>query len=157
MRPITGTHVLLGLIAFFGVMLAVNSAFVYFATSTFSGLSTEDPYRKGVAYNQTLRAYRAQEATGWHARAEMDGQNVRLTVTDADGKPVEGLTIGGRIGRPSTDAEDRSLTFQGFGRGLYVADAGTLDSGVWDLAADAHPAGSADAPPFKVTARLWVP
>lgn len=157
MRELTGTHVLVGLILFFGVMLAANGAFVYFATTTFSGLSTQDPYRKGLAYNQTLEAFRAQQATGWHASAAVSGQAVRLTVTDSGGAPVQGLEVSGRLGRPATDAQDHTLTFRAEGQGRYVAAVGPLAPGRWDLAAEARPYGSDHPTPFKVTARLWVP
>ena len=59
-RELTGAHVLAGLFAFFGVMLAANGVFVYVATTTFSGLSTDDAYRKGLSYNETIRAFKLQ-------------------------------------------------------------------------------------------------
>ena len=66
MKQITGKHVLFILFGFFGVMLAVNGVFVHFATATFSGVSTEDAYRKGLHYNETIAAFQVQQATGWH-------------------------------------------------------------------------------------------
>lgn len=157
MRQITGTHVLFGLIAFFGVMLAANGVFVYFATSTFSGLSTDDAYRKGLAYNQTLRSFRAQQASGWQVAAAIAGGEIRLTLADAAGKPLDGLAIAGRIGRPATAAEDRAVAFRSAGQGLYKADADGLAPGQWELTAEARALGQASSEPFKVTARLWVP
>ena len=158
MREITGRHVLIGLIGFFGVMLAVNGVFLYAATSTFSGVSTEDAYRKGLAYNQTLAAYRTQTATGWQASASVGADSVvRLAITKADGLPVDGLAFTGRVSRPAMAAQDRAVIFRGKGRGLYVGDTGRLDPGQWDLIAEARPNDAANAAPYKVTARLWVP
>jgi len=39
-RPITGRMVLFGLVAFFGVVFAVNGTLIYFAIDSWSGLST---------------------------------------------------------------------------------------------------------------------
>ena len=44
------------------VVIAVNIALVIYAVGTFPGLETDDAYRKGLAYNKTLAAARAQEA-----------------------------------------------------------------------------------------------
>ena len=57
---IEGRHVLMGLIAFFGVMLLANGIFVYFAVATFSGGDTSNAYRKGLNYNDTLAAAELQ-------------------------------------------------------------------------------------------------
>ncbi|MEX0814747.1 MAG: FixH family protein, partial [Dongiaceae bacterium] len=46
-------------------MLAVNAALVYLALDSFSGLETEGAYRRGVAYDATLAAARAQGEMGW--------------------------------------------------------------------------------------------
>ena len=51
-----GRHVLMALIAFFGVMLIANGIFVYFAVLTFSGGDTPESYRKGLNYNETIAA-----------------------------------------------------------------------------------------------------
>ena len=48
-KGIEGRHVLIGLVAFFGVMLVANGIFVYYALETFAGGDTSDPYRKGSA------------------------------------------------------------------------------------------------------------
>ena len=160
MRKITGKHVLVMLLAFFGVMLVVNAVFVYFATSTFSGLSTEDAYRKGVHYNDSLAEFRAQQTAGWSASVEVAGETVRLTIRDGDGRPVDGLEIRAHLGRPATQAMDRQLAFTGEGEGLYVAETGGLAAGQWQLNVDAFAAGdpgpAAEPPPYKVTARLWL-
>ena len=156
MFRIEGRHVLFALVAFFGVMLAVNGVFVYFATSTFSGLSTEDAYRKGLNYNQVLDAKRAQSATGWTYTAEQDDGLLRLTMQGPDGKPVERLDIRGRLGRPATDVADRAVRFFWHGGGLYTAETGMLPPGQWDLTAEARSAQTEDSAPFRIGTRLWV-
>jgi len=40
-KPVTGRRVLIWLVAFFGVVIAVNMAFVYFALNTWPGLTIQ--------------------------------------------------------------------------------------------------------------------
>jgi len=51
---IKGWHVLLGFIAFFGIVIAVAVAFAMAAYRTFSGEAIPDPYEAGILYNKTL-------------------------------------------------------------------------------------------------------
>ena len=64
-KGIEGRHVLIGLVAFFGVMLVANGIFVYYALETFAGGDTSDPYRKGMHYNETLAEAARQDERGW--------------------------------------------------------------------------------------------
>ena len=64
-KGIEGRHVLLGFIAFFGVIFLVNGIFVYYALGTFGGGDTSDPYRKGLHYNDTLAEAARQADQGW--------------------------------------------------------------------------------------------
>lgn len=47
------------------IVVAVNAVLLTLAIGTFPGLTTEDAYRKGLAYNRTLAAADAQAARGW--------------------------------------------------------------------------------------------
>ena len=69
-REITGRTVLLSLVAFFGVVFAVNGVFFWFASDSWTGLSTEDAYRKGIAFNDQLARADAQKRLGWTAETD---------------------------------------------------------------------------------------
>jgi hypothetical protein len=77
---IDGRHVLLGLIAFFGVMLVANSLLVYYALDTFSGGDRPDPYRAGLRYNDTIAAAERQAALGWQSDVAYDDDRGRLSL-----------------------------------------------------------------------------
>ncbi|TAN62040.1 MAG: hypothetical protein EPN20_11445, partial [Magnetospirillum sp.] len=85
-------------VAGFMVVLLVNVTMAYFATSTFSGLSTEHAYEKGLAHNQVLEAARKQEEMGWTVDTNVEpeanhGAHVTVSYRDRDGKPLDGLTV----------------------------------------------------------------
>ena len=75
---IKGKHVLFAMLSFFGVILVVNGVFTYFALSTFTGVSTDDAYRRGRAYNQTIEAAMEDQALLLWQGARVQLWDVRL-------------------------------------------------------------------------------
>ena len=66
-RPqgLQGHHVLVAFIAFFGTIFLVNGALIYEAISTHTGLVANEPYRKGLAYNERIGADERQARLNW--------------------------------------------------------------------------------------------
>ena len=64
-RQFTGKHFLIFIVSFFVVIIAANGMMAYFAIDTFSGLETDDAYRKGRDYNRTLELAQKQAELGW--------------------------------------------------------------------------------------------
>lgn len=157
-REITGRHVLLMMVGFFGIIIATDVYLVYKAVSTFGGIETTDAYRKGLGYNQRIADERAQAQLGWTKAAMLDKDSGELVVTilDRDQKGVDGLEISALIGRPATNAEDRSLTLTQIGSGRYSAGAGALEPGTWVATLSARKAGSDDdSIVYQSKVRLW--
>ena len=75
------------------VVVAVNGVLFTFAIGTFSGLQTEDAYRKGIAYNDALAGAREQATRGWQAQIDHAEARVRVRLTDATGARIEGLDV----------------------------------------------------------------
>ena len=107
--PLTGRHVLIAVLAFFGVVFAVNGVMTYIALDSFSGLATEDAYRKGLRYNEQLATADAQAAQGWRVKVDYrEGSgSLRLTLRDKDDLPLRSLQIEGIVGRPASAQHDR--------------------------------------------------
>lgn len=153
---IEGRHVLMGLMAFFGVMLVANGFLVYYALGTFSGGDRPDPYRSGLNYNETIAAAELQAALGWSAEVAYDDMAKRLTLRFADKTeaPVRGLKLAATLTRPTTDRDDRALTFREVSNGVYVTDV-ALDAGGWVLSVVSvtHEGGD---PVFRLKRRVFV-
>lgn len=111
-RELTGKHVLIIFLAFFGVVIAVNGFMLRSAISTFTGLETDSAYRAGLAYNQQLEAARQQAALGWTVNAKVDGERARITVLDKTGMPIPGLEGDVRLSWPTDRNLDRVGTLQ---------------------------------------------
>lgn len=155
---ITGRHVLYGLLGFFGLVVAANGAFVYLALDSFSGLSTENAYQRGLDYNETLRAAEAQRTLGWRAEVTAEalgGGRHRIAVAFADkrGAPLEDLTVGGSLRRPAQDGYDRQIALERVGPGRYAREVALPLAGQWDFVLSAR---SLAGQSFRLEERLWL-
>ncbi len=156
-----GWHVLFAMLVFFGVVIAVNTVFITAATRSFPGLTVEEPFKRGLAkdFNQTLADRDEQAARGWRAAVEhvWDGETrtarVRVVITNAQGQPVNGLTVEGDLQRVVTDAGDRAVRFAALGGGAYSVRIEDVDPGDWRLTVRS---AFADGVPFKAEKRLWM-
>ncbi len=152
-----GWHVLAALFAFFGMMFAANGVFLYFAFTTFTGIETSDAYRKGVAYNARLEESRQIGKLGWQSKVTAKKGMVELVLLSEEGKPVRGLKIVGKIGRPATDRYDSKLSFTEAGDGIYRAKNLTLAPGNWMVTLEASdPVATNASPRFRLKERLWL-
>ncbi len=125
---LTGWHVLAIFIGAFGVIISVNLALAYNAVQSFPGLEVRNSY---VA-SQSFDARRdAQQALGWRVRAEVAGDRLILSITDAAGQSVQVGSLQAVLGRATHVKDDQTPDFRFDGR-AYVARA-ALGPGNWNL------------------------
>lgn len=158
-RHITGRTVLFVLLGFFGVMIAVNGVFTYFAVTTFNGLVTEGSYRKGLEYDKQLAAEAAQERLGWTARLELAarGRQLRFKLKDEGGRPVSGRLVRAQVGRPATDRFDRTVVFSETSPGIYAGDVTLSGAGNWLASLEVIEGyGDAKSVVYRTKERLWL-
>jgi nitrogen fixation protein FixH len=154
---ITGKHVLAVLLGFFGIMLAVNMAFLFFAVSTFNGGEGGKAYQAGLAYNETIAAAREQDLLGWSHDIQADmGGEVRVTLRDKNGAPVRMVALGGEIARPVAEKFTRALVFKEIEPGIYSASTGPLDAGNWMVTLAVRTGNRNDAIIYRARKRLWL-
>lgn len=118
---ITGRMVFFGLVAFFGVIAAVNGVFMYYALGTFPGLTDDEAYKHGLAYNQTLADGQRQAALGWRTDLVAKDGALVLTLVGKNGEPLDGATVTADVQRPIGPRDDAKITFVATGDGTYRA------------------------------------
>jgi nitrogen fixation protein FixH len=153
-----GRHVLLGLVAFFGVIFLVNGIFAYYAITTFGGGDTSNPYQKGLNYNDTVAEAARDAELGWQAQLTYVTSSGRLvfSLTDRDGHKVSGLHFNGIVGRPATDRDDLSTKFNEAESGDYAATV-RLAPGQWIVQLHSDELSRAGGPVFRLKQRVFVP
>lgn len=149
-KELTGRHVLFMLLAFFGVMLAVNIYFTFMAVTSFRGEDVPRSYRQGLEYNQTIAARTLQNQLGWTVHVNTTESHIVLAFRDAEGQPLNHLKVEAKLRHPIDTAKDVPLTFTQDSQGRYKTHAPNLE-GRWLLIANAH----TDEQNFKFEYELW--
>ena len=131
--PLKGWHVLLIMMAFFGVMFSVNGVFLYHAITSFPGEDVKKSYVQGLNYNDTLAARASQATLGWQAEVGLLGDEIVVRLRDAEDQPLTHRTMVGELRRLATREQDQVIVFQSRAAGEYAAPVETLSSGQWLL------------------------
>jgi len=132
-RVITGRAVLIGVLAFFAVVIAANGALVFFAFDTWPGLAADHAYDAGLEYNRVLETARRQRAQGWTSTLAVDGRDgdVVVRIAAAGGAPVTGLRARVTFRRPLGDERVRAIALAERAPGAYAAQAALPLAGRW--------------------------
>jgi len=156
-QGLQGRHVALIFFTFFGAIFLMNGAMIYSAISTYSGIVSNEPYRKGLHYNDRIAADARQARLGWTDTVAVtrDG-HVVVTLAGRDGKPIDGARLDVQLGRPTTNRHDIKLEFSETAAGRYEAQAGALDEGNWTIAVEVRTADDGTEPTYRTRRRLWL-
>jgi nitrogen fixation protein FixH len=141
-RILTGRHVLQWLVAFFGIVFAVNGVLVRAAISTFGGVETLSSYRAGLQFEQEVGLVQRQDALHWQVTGKLarDSAGVAVldvTARDAQGAPLSGLTADARLAHPADDRLDRVIAVRSVAGGVFHG-AAEAQPGQWELIVDLY-------------------
>jgi len=129
-REFTGRHMAMIMVAFFGVVIAVNLFMARQASATFGGLVVENSYVASQHFNRWLDEADRGHALGWQASATRTGTGqVRLTL---GGLPAGPVRISAQARHPLGRLPDRTLAFVPGGPGQFQSTT-LLPSGRWRL------------------------
>lgn len=118
-----GRFVLICFLAFFAVIIVVNSIFIYMALQTHSGVVVKNPYEKGLAFNKTLHAAKTQPDLK-HAVSYRAGV-LRWTL------PIINASVTAGILRSVRDGYDFDIALKHIGNGVYEAKPTMPLPGAW--------------------------
>lgn len=139
-RELTGRAVLLYLVGFFAIIFAVNGWLVQAATSTFGGLETPSSYKAGLMFESEVARAERQQALHWHVDGKLTrdrkGEAVLdISVRDAQGAPVTGLSADATLAHPADARLDQIIHLVKSGAGAFHGEARSR-SGQWELIVD---------------------
>lgn len=128
----TGWHMTAILVAFFGVVMAVNFTMARMAVSTFGGTVVDNSYVASQKYNRWLNAAAQQDKLGWDVAVAIDtDRHVRIE-TILDGAQLEQVTAIGDALHPLGRAADVPLSFTATPEG-HLLSTKPLPAGRWNL------------------------
>lgn len=133
---LTGRHVLIMLLAFFGLVFLVNVAMVRAAISTFGGLDTPSSYEAGLQFKSEEARAAAQNARDWTVNATLtpsgDRHVLAVDVHDASGSVVAGIAVNARLMHPVDERRDLAIALSQTGPGRF-SGAAVVPAGLWRL------------------------
>jgi nitrogen fixation protein FixH len=129
-REFTGRDMAFLMIAFFAVVISVNVLMAVIASGSWTGLVVKNSYVASQEFNEKTAELERAAAMNVHASLAYQKGEVIVQLNDSSGAGlgVNALTL--RIGRPSYDGEDRSLTMTCGADGACRAQA-ELGPGIW--------------------------
>jgi nitrogen fixation protein FixH len=135
-------------------VIVANAALIWFATHSATGLVTEHPFEKGLAYNEELARGAAQDALGWSAEVEYGADRlVVFQARDRNGAPVDGLAVRARFVRPVEPAPEVESMLAASGHGRYAATVELPRQGQWEIDVEATRGRES----FVLRQRVFVP
>ncbi len=105
----TGRRVWWYFVAFFGLVVSVNAVMVTLAIRTHSGIVTEHPYEKGLAYNQVVEAEKQQEALGWKGIINYKNNALFFDLRDQNNQAITPERTTATITRPTQQGMDFTI------------------------------------------------
>jgi nitrogen fixation protein FixH len=145
-KPLTGRKVLFMLLAFFGVVFAVNAIMAKLAIQTLPGTEVDSAYSASLAYENEIAAAHDQNARNWKVDAHIQrgpdgGATLEVEARDSSGLPMSGLNFQGRFERPADRRADQAVGLAEVASGIYRGSAPLIGPGQWDLVLEAVAAG----------------
>jgi nitrogen fixation protein FixH len=122
----------------FLLVVAVNATMIFFAVNSFTGLTTTEPYTKGLRFNEQIREAEVYEKLGWHVAArfspiEARRGGIEVKLTGRNGAAISDAEVSVEFSRPVERDRDFTLTLRANGKGRYAAEAEFPLAGIWDV------------------------
>ena len=150
-KPLTGRKVLFMLVAFFGVVIAVNVLMAKLAIETLPGTEVDSAYSASLAYEDEIAAARDQNARNWKVDAHIQrgpdgGATLQVEARDNSGLPMTGLNFQGRFERPADRRADQAVALAEVASGVYRGTAVRDRARTMGPGARRRRGGTADVP-----------
>ena len=141
-RELTGKHVLICFLGFFGLVFAANAVMVKAAMSTFGGVQTISSYKAGLMFGQDVARAEQQDALHWQVTGKLSrdgGGNAVLdiSVRDPVGIAVNGLSAQARLAHPADERRDHFIALNDASAGRFRGVT-RAEPGQWELIVDLY-------------------
>ena len=131
-RKFTGWHMATAMIAFFGVVIAVNTIMAMQASRTFGGTVVDNSYVASQRFNGWLAEARAQRRLDWTVDATLQPGRIVVVTARAPRGPMRDAAVTVLATHPLGRLPQQGLTFRQDGAGRFVATR-ALPAGRWLL------------------------
>ncbi len=128
-RPFTGRHMLSIMLTFFAIVFTANMTLVYYANHSWTGLVVQNSYVASQEFNATTQRLE-QAAADVHVILDYQNKILKITLRGNNGKVAQIKNVVAKLGRPSHEGEDISISLKAEGNGIFSAET-VLGKGQW--------------------------
>lgn len=118
---------------FFVFLTIVLGGFVMLSIDRHPGMTTENAYEKGLAYNDVIAKDRAQQDLGWNGKILKVRDKVVVEMRDGSGEALSAAKAHVWFYRPSDQNLDKRFLMEEKSAGVYETDVGGFQKGLWDV------------------------
>lgn len=148
----TGRHMVLTMLAFFGVIISVNVTMAVLARTSWTGLVVANSYVASQEFNAKMAETRAQAELHWKGELAIRDGIVRYRLVDRASVAVQLKAVQVTFRRPVDDREDHAIMLASDGEGGFALAHDVAD-GIWVVEINAE----ADlAKPYRESLRVHV-
>lgn len=152
-REFTGRHMAAVMLAFFGVIIAVNLGMATLAVRSWTGLLAKNAYVESQDFNDRIAATEARDLKGWVAHLSVEEDRIHYRLLDVKGHALGVEEVAVLISRPTHETDDRRLVLAPDGLGGFIS-APLPAPGSWNAEVKARLAdGSTDVRLFRLKAK----
>jgi nitrogen fixation protein FixH len=137
----TGRRMAIVMIAFFGVVIAVNLLMATLATRTFGGTVVDNSYVASQRFNDWLEEAREQAGLQWESRMALDPSGHLVARSWSPAGPLGGATVAARASHPLGRTPERLMALKPIEPGLYRSTE-ALPPGRWIIRLSVRSGGS---------------
>lgn len=124
----SGKRIAFYFVAFFVVLTVVYTLMATLAIRSQTGLVTDHPYEKGLAYNEVVKDADEQAALGWQGEITYNGKQLIFTLKDKAGRPLKLEKASAQITRPTQAGLDFSVELKD-----GAAEVTFPEKGLWEV------------------------
>ena len=126
----TGRHMLMIMVAFFGLVIAVNILLAVKSVETFSGLVVNNSYVASQTFDKDTDKLAADAAKDVHPDLSFAHGMVHIRIVTAADQPIDAQNLHLTLGHAVSASTDQALAFTSLGAGEFEAKA-NLSGGYW--------------------------
>ena len=146
-----GVHFLLCMMAFFGVIIAVNLTMAVLASTSWTGLVVKNTYVASQQFNGTLEQAKAQRDLGLSSDIAYQAGQLSFILRGKSGEQLNPQTVMLEIGRPAYEQSDSTYQLMPSSDASFELNL-PLAQGIWQLTLHAM----VDGVQYRRDARIYV-
>lgn len=97
--------------AFFATFITVDSVYIYLANKSWTGTLIQNPYQKGLNYNQTIQQSKKQKQLNWQIKTNIESLGnktaiLTINLSNSSLKTIKNAEITAKFKRPTQEGFD---------------------------------------------------